>query len=271
MEALKAHAVISRTQIAYRQRYWKPHGRIYQLCDGQHCQVYRGVKAESERSNEAVGQTRGMLLYYKDSPAQSLYHSTCGGMTQDTREITGWGGHAYLRGVLDGDSALLSAPKSPWEIRRWIKGFPPAYCRDPDYASFSEFRWARIVPYGDLQQRLDRRYRIGKLRSILPVRRSRSGNVNELLILGSKRRVTIRKEHLIRSYLGHLRSTLFLLEVHLDLEGHVAEYWIYGGGWGHAVGLCQTGAAALAGKHGRDFKEILSHYYPGAWVRRISY
>ena len=36
---------------------------------------------------------------------------------------------------------------------------------------------------------------------------------------------------------------------------------IGGHGFGHAVGMCQYGALGMA-KAGKNFKEILSHYYP---------
>ena len=36
-----------------------------------------------------------------------------------------------------------------------------------------------------------------------------------------------------------------------------------GRGFGHGIGLCQTGALARAGQ-GQSFQEIQAHYYPGA-------
>jgi stage II sporulation protein D len=36
----------------------------------------------------------------------------------------------------------------------------------------------------------------------------------------------------------------------------------FGGGWGHGVGLCQTGAVGMAEK-GATYDEILKHYYQG--------
>lgn len=41
-----------------------------------------------------------------------------------------------------------------------------------------------------------------------------------------------------------------------------------GHGWGHGVGLCQIGAARMA-LAGRDFREILSFYYPGSHLSEI--
>lgn len=36
----------------------------------------------------------------------------------------------------------------------------------------------------------------------------------------------------------------------------------YGGGWGHGVGMSQTGAVGMA-ERGRTYEEILKHYYRG--------
>jgi stage II sporulation protein D len=41
-----------------------------------------------------------------------------------------------------------------------------------------------------------------------------------------------------------------------------------GTGYGHGVGLCQHGAKGMA-KAGKTYRAILSHYYPGAVIRRL--
>jgi stage II sporulation protein D len=40
---------------------------------------------------------------------------------------------------------------------------------------------------------------------------------------------------------------------------------LQGAGEGHGIGLCQSGAAAMAGE-GADFRQILSHYYPNTTI-----
>ncbi len=41
-----------------------------------------------------------------------------------------------------------------------------------------------------------------------------------------------------------------------------------GKGWGHGVGLCQIGAAVMASR-GKNYQEILEHYYPGTSTGRL--
>jgi len=43
---------------------------------------------------------------------------------------------------------------------------------------------------------------------------------------------------------------------------------VEGIGQGHGIGLCQSGAKAMAAD-GADFRQILSHYYPNATIVRI--
>jgi stage II sporulation protein D len=42
-----------------------------------------------------------------------------------------------------------------------------------------------------------------------------------------------------------------------------------GAGYGHGVGLCQWGALEMA-RRGRDFENILKHYFAGIEIRRAS-
>ena len=52
--------------------------------------------------------------------------------------------------------------------------------------------------------------------------------------------------------------------------GHGAKRrWIfYGRGWGHGLGMCQTGAYGMA-LEGTPFQQILQHYYPGMTLQRV--
>lgn len=66
----------------------------------------------------------------------------------------------------------------------------------------------------------------------------------------------------IRFALG-LPESLFNVVAGTEDGGRV--FTFYGRGWGHGVGLCQTGAFGMA-LAGRTHREILAHYYPGTEV-----
>jgi stage II sporulation protein D len=67
----------------------------------------------------------------------------------------------------------------------------------------------------------------------------------------------------IRFALG-LPENLFNVVAGTDADGGRV-FTFYGRGWGHGVGLCQTGAFGMA-LAGRTYREILAHYYPGTEV-----
>jgi stage II sporulation protein D len=63
-----------------------------------------------------------------------------------------------------------------------------------------------------------------------------------------------------------LKSTLFKMDVK-RIKGKVSAVNLVGGGNGHGIGMCQSGAIAMAAA-GYSAEEILRHYYPGIVIRR---
>jgi stage II sporulation protein D len=58
-------------------------------------------------------------------------------------------------------------------------------------------------------------------------------------------------------------STLFYIQPVTDPKTKSVTGWeAWGGGWGHGLGLSQTGAVGMAEK-GAGYEEILKHYYQG--------
>ncbi|HAM35649.1 MAG TPA: hypothetical protein DEB40_01355 [Elusimicrobia bacterium] len=272
LEALKAQAVVARTHALFIKNVTRRHRREgYDVCDGQHCQVYEGVRAESKRSRGIVDQTRGVIVTFRGKPAHVIYSSNCGGRTQSGRDLTGWGDVPYWKGISDAPVAT-PPPDSPWALRLWLHGLPQAYCKPSTFVHPSHFRWARVIPWGELSRKIDRHYRTGKLKFIRPLRRSASGNVNVLLIEGSRRRVKIDSEMAIRGLLGigSLRSTLFTGSLEYGPASKPEAMVFRGGGWGHGVGLCQSGAMGRA-EAGQDFQEIILSYFPGTALGRSGY
>jgi len=89
-EALKAQAIAARTYVVYEicRRGKKA---AYDVVDSTASQVYRGVKAETDRTIEAVRNTTGQILTYRGKVVKAYYHSTCGGHTASAGSV--WGGH----------------------------------------------------------------------------------------------------------------------------------------------------------------------------------
>ena len=94
---------------------------------------------------------------------------------------------------------------------------------------------------------------------IRAARRGVSGRIPEVRVRGTAGETTV-KWDAIRWKLGGLRSNLFVVEARLGRDG-LPEYFVFtGGGWGHGVGMCQTGAAGMASV-GFSTEAILHHYY----------
>jgi SpoIID/LytB domain protein len=272
LEALKAQAVTARTHALFIKTVTRRHRRDgYDVCDEQHCQVYAGARAESERSRAVVEATRGIIVTYRDRPAHAIYSADCGGSTQDGRWLTGWGDVPYWKGISD-SPVPEAAPDSPWALRRWLTSSPQAYCKPSSFVHPSHFRWTRFVPWAELSRRIDLRYHTGRLKRIRTLRRAPSGNINSLLLEGTRRRVKVNSEMAIRGLpgLGSLRSTLFLFTPEFGPDGKPEAMTFTGGGWGHAVGMCQSGAMGRA-EAGQDFPQIILSYYPGTALGRSDY
>ncbi len=269
-EALKAQAVLARTQAVIRAQSGPHKKQGYHICDTEHCQVYRGINIENNNSNNAVVDTEGVILTYRGRPAYCFYHSNSGGYIQASKEVNGWGDVPYLVSKAD---FIKGDFLSPWEFNLWMKENPPSYSNYPGVVKGSEYRWMKIIKKKDLEYKLNRDYKIGELIDIIPLKRSRAGNVNSIKIVGSKRSVIIEKEHLIRNAFGFssLKSTLFMLEINRFKNRKIRNFWFYGGGWGHGIGMSQSGAAGMAGKYGNNFKEILEFYFPGTKIKKMRY
>jgi SpoIID/LytB domain protein len=86
-----------------------------------------------------------------------------------------------------------------------------------------------------------------------------------LRIEGTNAKVIVGKELEIRRWLSrsHLYSSAFIVRPVNGSTGVPAGFILHGAGWGHGVGLCQIGAAAMAAR-GLTSEEILSHYFKGA-------
>ena len=99
--AVEAQAIAARTYaIRNIDRHLKK--TSYNLCDTVHCQAYFGISKEDPKHNEAIKATEGKILVYNDTPANTVYHSNCGGYIISSQAA--WGGQPvpYLIGHYDG-------------------------------------------------------------------------------------------------------------------------------------------------------------------------
>ena len=128
-------------------------------------------------------------------------------------------------------------------------------------------QWQERITVDELEQRLARaRLNVGRIERIEPVAFSSSSRVTEVEVTGDENRVRLRRSQ-IRSTLG-LKEYLFVVDRETDSRGQPVAFVFTGRGWGHGVGMCQTGAYGLA-KDGFSYTSILQKYYTGVRLQRM--
>ncbi len=97
IEALKAQAVAARTYAIANASQFDEDG--FDICATPRCQAYGGASAEHPLSDRAVAETRGEIATWQGRPIDALYTATCGGHTEDAKEIFPEQAAPYLVGV----------------------------------------------------------------------------------------------------------------------------------------------------------------------------
>ncbi len=264
MEALKAQAVVARSYAL--SRLGRHDGEGFDVTDDVQDQVYRGLRAETERSNQAVRGTAGMVVEHGGKVVPTVFSAQCGGHTQDYSEA--WGFPAPVVGVADYDPRYnqdMEFPLSPDRMERWIKEDREAWCRFWGLKGYGNYRWAWIISAADLQNKAPG---IGRIRRVTVTQRSTAGWAERLWVEGETGDRVFKGDS-IRGFLGGIRSNLIWIEPQFNPQGWPEEFIIYGGGWGHGVGMCQVGCYGLA-LAGRDFREILRHYFPEGSLEQLN-
>ena len=255
-EALCAQAVAARSYTLANMGKYRKKG--YDVTGSIKSHFYRGLTGEHENTTAAVEKTRGMVLKAEGRYLNAFYSANSAGRTESAESV--WGGKYPLYGVDDPHFSFENNPPSPYELTRWILSEPESYSSNPKFYYRSSYRWRLLVAADEIEARTG--YSVGDIKSITTRGRGKSGRVEKILIKGTKGEKVIRGDK-IRKSLGGLRSSLFIMMPKLDKEG-MPEYFIFAGaGWGHGVGMCQTGSAGMA-HDGFEYQQILKHYYPAA-------
>ena len=114
METLKAHAVCAASYVVYVATQEPRHNAYgFDVCTGQHCQVYQGSTRANATTNSAVDAVKGVLAVYNGKPIMAVYHSTNGGYTENSENV--WTATVpYLRAVPDPFETLTYANYGLW-------------------------------------------------------------------------------------------------------------------------------------------------------------
>ena len=253
IELLKAHSVISRSWLKARLKDHKAGHEHFDVCADDHCQRYQGLTmAVGDDVCRAIDRTWGQVLEYGGDICDTRYSKCCGGRTELFSTCWEDVDLPYLQSVEDPfcdceNSSILSQVLNDYDLHT---------------ADFHD--WTVQYTTDELSELVRTRTGIdfGTIVALEAVERGPSGRIKYLRITGTLCEEVIGKELAIRKALSssHLKSSAF--EIEKSPDGFVLK----GRGWGHGVGLCQIGAAAMAAQ-GYDYRQILSHYYVGAEIK----
>lgn len=239
LEALKAQAVVARTYTIYKiVNNNKKHGEA-DICDSSACcqawiskenrlSRWEEDKKESNwnKISEAVNSTIGQIITYNGEPINAFFHSNSGGTTEVPINVWGGSGYPYLQLVETSGEENYSQYSSEVELRKdeIVSKIKERHSEiDIDWESENS---VQILEYTDS----------GRVKTI------KFGNVN---LSGVE----------ARSIFG-LKSANFSVEIKEESIKFVVK------GYGHGVGLSQTGSDSLA-KQGKNYQEIIKHFFKG--------
>ena len=278
-EALKAQAVCARTY-AYRQIQGNTYSQYgAHVDDSTNFQVYNNTSA-NDKSTQAVKETYGKMLFYEDKPIEAFYFSTSCGRTADAGVWgTDSGKYPYLRAVevKEGGKSLGKEDNDGFE----------SYIKREDViaydTSYPMFRWQTDLPADVASAQISG---AGQIQDMTVTDRGPGGIAGELTVTGTDGTVTIKGQSAIRSALGNpsliitkkdggtmtgsatLPSACIAIEKRTGEDGSLS-FHIYGGGFGHGVGMSQNGAQGMA-KTGKGYKQILDFFYHGTELRECN-
>lgn len=149
-------------------------------------------------------------------------------------------------------------------------------------ASCSMYRWQTRITASQLQENIPG---IGRIVDVQVSGRGAGGVAQRVTVTGSDGTKEIEGESRIRAALGHPGSVITkngggtlsgwgsLPSAFISIEESTAEdgemcWLIYGGGYGHGIGMSQNGAQAMA-KRGWKYGDILDFFYEGTRMETV--
>ncbi len=234
IESLKAQAVAART---YAVGNWKRReGLGFDLMSTVADQMYTGIEAEKDSSNQAVKETKGEVMLSSGKPINALFFSCSGGYTDSAKEVWNTDEYPYIQPVKDFDQ---NAPKH---------------------------KWNKTVSNQDIQKGLTQLgFDVGEIKEIKAIEFTPQKRVKKIEFTGSKGKIVV-DSNKFRFAIG-LASTLWTVKTESNKKG-IHNFTFNGGGWGHGLGMSQWGANQMS-RDGKEYKEILKHYYTGIELSNI--
>lgn len=264
--ALQAQAVAARGEIM--AKIGTRHvGEGYDTCSEQHCQVFSGDTVYAKEVGKKIAPTAGYVLTdSKNDILDAVYSANCGGHSESNHLVWTTQPNPILRGVWDSATAPALDLSEEEQVGNFLRNPPRSYCNNPGVEGGNRFRWNKVLSAADWKT-VEGKVGVGRIKNITDIARGVSGRMYRLTFIGEAGSKTIMKELNIRKLFGGLFSACFVADWKRDGAGFITSAELIGGGFGHGVGMCQTGAQSLA-KQGWNYQRILAHYFPGSQLKK---
>jgi len=228
-EALKAQAVAARTYVV--KSLERPVNKNFDLYSDIRSQMYKGDGTVYPSVQTAVDATSGKVLKYKGEPFYAYYHADCGGLGTDPLPWKAPGSDIKpLQGVADKNCAADAG-------HNWKASFSQKAVSAFAGANVKSVSVLQRAPYGH---------------ATLLAFKTKKGNVKKSC---NDFRMAMGSTKLKSCYITKISSS-------------GGNFNFEGSGYGHGAGMSQDGAKNMAAA-GKNFLDILTHYYPGAAVTDI--
>ena len=228
-QSLQALAIVVRTFALHEF-----HGHAdYDLCDSTHCQLlhWSGNPERQRAAHAATLATAGETLWFHATRALAYFNKDCGGRTASPTEI--W-------------------PRA--HAVPYLTSQPDRYCTSSDSRE-----WASDLTRTELSAALASAGVAASGWQHLTVdRRGESGRAVALRL-----DATLISAEAFQLAVGQALGWSKIPSTWFEVSQQGDHFLFHGRGWGHGVGLCQKGAAAMASQ-GRSTHQILQQYFPGA-------
>ena len=229
LEALKAQAILARTFVLkFVQEKESQYPGADISTDIEEAQAY-DASAVNERIQQAVEETRGLVLSCEGELPYAWFHAHSGGMTEYARTGLGWEKDepAYTQPSRGTEPEQLSDAKENQQLQ-------------------AAAEWKADFTFAGSQLQISQRGESG--RAVTLEIDGQSVNAADLrLALGSTK----------------MRSTLL---TSLKIEN--GKVHMAGKGYGHGVGMSQWGAYGMA-QEGKSAEQIIKHYFQKVEIAQI--
>ncbi len=244
LEALKAQAIVARTYTIYKIEN-KKHEEA-DICDDSKCcqawiskedRLARWEEGKQESNwakiQEAVNKTSGLIITYENRPINAFFHSNSGGTTEIPVNVWGGTGYPYLQSVETSGEEAYTQYLSEVTITNEELLNKLKETHPEVTIDFADQDSIKVLEYTESKR----------------VKTVKFGNIE---IAGTE----------ARTILG-LKSTNF----EITREDGTIKFTVKG--YGHGVGMSQTGADSLA-KQGENAGEIIHHFYTGVEIKEVN-